>query len=101
MDLFVLYVVCMTVFVNCLEKQFAICLGIVMILLLIFMEVLSVGGSVRLERPCMVFQRMCVFLFVFVYVGSNLLIYKFVSRITEVCSPHVVSLCDVAYYVVV
>ena len=28
MDLFVLCVVCLTVFVNCLVKQFAICLGV-------------------------------------------------------------------------
>ena len=27
MDLFVLYVACLTVFVNCVVKQFAICLG--------------------------------------------------------------------------
>ena len=35
-----------------------------------------------------------------VYVGSNLLMYVFESWITGVCSPHVVSLCDFAYYVV-
>ena len=29
MDLFVLCVACLTVFVNCLMKQFAICLGVV------------------------------------------------------------------------
>ena len=29
-----------------------------------------------------------------------LLIYKFESWITGVCFPHVVSLCDFAYYVV-
>ena len=33
MDLFVLCVVCLTVFVNCLVKQFAICLDVVVILL--------------------------------------------------------------------
>ena len=33
MDLVVLYVACLTVFVNCLVKQFAICLGVVAILL--------------------------------------------------------------------
>ena len=32
--LFVLCVTCLTVFVNCLVKQFAICLGVVTILLL-------------------------------------------------------------------
>ena len=34
MDLFVLCVACLTVFVNCLLKQFAICLGVFVILLL-------------------------------------------------------------------
>ena len=51
---------CLTVFVNCLAKQFAICLGLVVILLLNLMEVLSVGGGALLDSPCMVFQRMCV-----------------------------------------
>ena len=60
MDLFDLCVACLTVFVNCLVKQFTICLGVVAILLLTVMEVLSVGGGVLLDRQCMVFQRMCV-----------------------------------------
>ena len=55
--LFVLCVACLTVFVNCLVKQFAMCLGVVAILLL---NVFSVGGGALLDRPCMVFQRMCV-----------------------------------------
>ena len=38
-------------------------------------------------------------LFVFLYVGSYLLIYEFESWITSVCSPYVISLCDFAYYV--
>ena len=38
-------------------------------------------------------------LFVFLYVGSYLLIYEFESWITGVCSPYVVSLCSFAYYV--
>ena len=58
--LFVLCVVCLTVFVNCLVKQFAICLGVVAILLLNVMEVFSGGGGALLDRPCMVFHRMCV-----------------------------------------
>ena len=33
MDLFVLCVACLTVFVNCLVKQFAICMGVVVIML--------------------------------------------------------------------
>ena len=38
-------------------------------------------------------------LFVFLYVGSYLLISEFDSWITGVCSSYVVSLCDFAYYV--
>ena len=60
MDLFVFCVACLTESVNCLVKQFAICLGVVVILLLNVMEVFSVGGGAQLHRPCMVFQRMCV-----------------------------------------
>ena len=40
MCLFVLCVACLTVFVNCLVKQFAMCLGVVAILLLNVMDVL-------------------------------------------------------------
>ena len=50
----------LTVFVNCLVKQFAIFLGVIVISLLNVREVLSVGGGAVLDRPCMVFQRMCV-----------------------------------------
>ena len=39
LNLFVLCVACLTVFVNCLVKQFSICLGLVAILLLNVMEV--------------------------------------------------------------
>ena len=46
--------------VNCLVKQFAICLGVVVILLLKVMEVFSVGGGALLDRLRMVFQRICV-----------------------------------------
>ena len=58
--LFVLCVTCLTVFVNCLLKQFAICLGVFAILLLNVMDLFSVAGGALLDRPCMVFQRMCV-----------------------------------------
>ena len=34
MDLFVWFVACLTVFVNCLMKQFAMCLGVVAVVLL-------------------------------------------------------------------
>ena len=40
----VLCVACLTVFVNCLVKQFAMCLGVVAILLLNVMDVFGVGG---------------------------------------------------------
>ena len=60
-------------------------LGVVAILLLNVMDVFSVCGGALLDRPCMVFQRVCVLclcsnellpyvLFVFLYVGSYLLI---------------------------
>ena len=49
------------VFVNCLVKQFAICLGVVVILLLNVIEVFSVCGGVLLDRQCMVLpQNVCV-----------------------------------------
>ena len=48
------------VFVNYLVKQFAICLGVFAVLLLNVMDLLSVAGGALLDRPCMVFQRMCV-----------------------------------------
>ena len=60
MDIFVLCVACLTVFVNFLVKQIAMCLGVVAFLLLNVMKVFSVGGRALLDRPCMVFQRMCV-----------------------------------------
>ena len=45
MELFVVCVACLTVFVKCLVKQFAIFLDVVIILLLNVMEVLTVGGG--------------------------------------------------------
>ena len=45
---------------QCLVKQFAICLGVFVILLLNVMELLCVVGGALLDRPCMVFHRMCV-----------------------------------------
>ena len=55
MDLCVLCVTCLTVFVNCLVKQFVIWLAVV-ILLLNIMEVFSVGRDALLDKPCMVFH---------------------------------------------
>ena len=63
MCLFVLCVACLTVCVNCLVKEFAMCLGVVAILLLNVMDVFSVCGGALLDRPCMVFQRVCVLCF--------------------------------------
>ena len=54
------HVACLTGFVNCVVKPFAICLGVVVILLLNVMELFSVVGGALLERPCMVFQRVYV-----------------------------------------
>ena len=59
MDLFVLWVVCLTVYVNCLVKQFTICVG-VFVTLLLNVELLSVVGGALLDRPCMVFHKMRV-----------------------------------------
>ena len=59
MYLVVLYVACLTVFLNYLVKQFAICLGVVAILLLNVIKVFSVRGGALLDRRCMIFQRMC------------------------------------------
>ena len=42
--------------VACLVKQFAICLGVVVILLSNVMELFSVDGGALLDRVCMVFQ---------------------------------------------
>ena len=53
MCLFVLCVVCLTVFVNCLVKQFAMCVGVVAILLLNVMDVFSVWWcSVWSSKEC-------------------------------------------------
>ena len=41
-------------------ELFAMCLGVVAILLLNIMDVFSVCGGALLDRPCMVFQRVCV-----------------------------------------
>ena len=60
MCLFVLCVACLIVFVNCLVKQFAMCVGVVAVLLLNVMDVFSVCGGALLDRPCMVFQRVFV-----------------------------------------
>ena len=46
-----------SVFLNCLLKQFAMCLGVISILVLNVMEVFSVCGSALLDRPCM--QSVC------------------------------------------
>ena len=37
-----------------------ICMGVVVILLLNIMDVFNVGRAALLDRPCMIFQRMCV-----------------------------------------
>ena len=49
MYLFVLFGACLTVFVNRLVNQFAMCLGVVAVLLLNVMDVFSVGGGALLD----------------------------------------------------
>ena len=49
MCLFVLCVACLTVFVNCLVKQFAMRLGVVAIWLLNVIDVFSVCGGALLD----------------------------------------------------
>ena len=58
MCLFVLCVACLIVFVNCLVKQFAMCVGVVAILLLNVMDVFSVCGGALLDRPCVILHTM-------------------------------------------
>ena len=75
MDLFVLCVACLTVFVNCvlhvcelfgetIRNMFGETIrnmfGCVCYFLLNVMDLFSVAGGALLDRPCMVFQRMCV-----------------------------------------
>ena len=84
MDLFVLCVACLTVFVNCLVKQFVICLDAVVILLVNVIEVFSVCGGALLDIPCMVFHGMCAFCAcdpsVHLSVPSICFVYVFVCR---------------------
>ena len=58
--LFVPFVVCFVVLTNCLLKQFAVCVCDAMGFSWNVMVLLFVGVGVLFERPCMVFQRMCV-----------------------------------------
>ena len=93
MDLFVLCVACLTVFVNCLVKQFVMCLGVVAILLLNVMEVFSVG-----EVLCWIdhvwYSKECVCCAcdpsVHLSVPSIRFVFVSESWITGVCSPYVV-----------
>ena len=82
MELFVLFVACLTVFVNCLMKQFAMCLCVVAVLLLNVMDVFIVW-VVALYRIWYSTECVCcacdlsvpsICLFVFSYVGSYFLI---------------------------
>ena len=51
MDLFVLCIACLTVFVKSLVNQFAIYLGVAVMLLLSIMELFSVVRGALLDRP--------------------------------------------------
>ena len=74
--------VCLTVFVNCLGKQFAICLGVVVILLLNVMEVLCWIDRVWSSKECSCCARD---LTVHLTVHSIGFVYVFVCR---KLSPH-------------
>ena len=52
--------VALLVYLFVLVKQFAMCFGVVAVLLVNVMDVFSVGGGALLDRPCMVFHIMCV-----------------------------------------
>ena len=66
------------------------CWCVVAILLLNVMDGFSVCGGALLDRPCMVFQRVLL---------PYVLYEEFEGWITGVCSPYVISLSGVAYYV--
>ena len=53
--------VCLTVFVNCLVKQLAMCVGVVAILLLNVMEVFSVTMSLSLSLCAVLYVRVSCF----------------------------------------
>ena len=72
--------VCLTGCVNCLVKQFAICLGVVVIFLLNVMEVFSVGGGILLDRPCMCCAFCACDPSVHLSVPSICFVYVFVCR---------------------
>ena len=104
-NLFVKCVACLTVFANCIVKQFTIYLGVVVILLLNVMELFSVVEGALLDRPCM---GVCCDPSVHLDYPSICLVcvcqklshhLRVESWNTDIFSPYVVSLCDYAYYV--
>ena len=101
MCLFVLCVACLTVFVNCLVKQFAMCLGVVATLLLNVMDVFSVCGGALLDRPlwsskeCVLCQDYIGALVVTVIVraGGAIWLNPFATVLFSVCSAVTVECC--------
>ena len=85
--MFVLCFACLTVVVNGLVKQFAMCLGVVVILLVNVMEVFSVGEGegAMLNRQSMVFQCCACGHSVNLSVPSICFVYVFVC---QKLSPH-------------
>ena len=78
MCLFVLCIACLTVFVNCLVKQFAMCLGVVAILYDVCEN--SVGsvyvggyGGLRESRLC-VFRELCPVSFLVIGESTSVLL---------------------------
>ena len=57
---FVLFVACLTVFVNCLMQQFAMCLGVVAVLLLNVMDVMECAFTSSVRTECGMFVMYCM-----------------------------------------
>ena len=67
------------------NKQFAMCVGVVAILLLNVMEVFSVGGGALMDRPCMSSNECACDPSVYLSAPSICFVYVFVCR---KLSPH-------------
>ena len=89
MDPFVLCVACLTVFVNCLVKQFAICLSGVVILLLNVIDLFSMIGGVMLDSPTSVCVVPLIPVCDRILLPYVLFVICMAEGITCVCSPYV------------
>ena len=108
MYMFVLFVACLTLFVNCLVKQFAMCLGVVALcclmlwICLVWLEVLCWIYRVCSSTECAYASKCSFHIFCLCFCMSEV-ISSFKSLRgwrTCVCSPYDISLDDFTYYVV-